>query len=1086
MEPTDLTAEDNGPVPDCFTPPKRRKLLAVQPSPAKYSDLLHAFGARQSPSSASRISSASRMQRELTGRDARPRSSVNYAESTDTSTPNDSPRSNFSYEDAASSKTSSPPKSDNDTGDQLDTTETIVVAPPRSGTRNMPARATRSQMSYAKPVRKITKKKHNIKKRKGNDLLKSDTAPTARNQIRQDIFDHTRPKREAYIMANKDFFLPVLPPSNYLTKLRQSNPEAEVVKYRTVEKQPAGVLATMKPYQLDGLSYLINMHDNGMSCILGDEMGLGKTLQTLSLFQHLAEHEAKSAEPRPHLVVCPLSVLSSWMAETRKWVPGLQAIRFHGPVGERENLKKQLLPPQNSRSQNQAELTPDIIVTTYETFKAEASWFKRAFAWRYCVLDEGHKIKNDGSQMASALQSLQAEYRLLLTGTPLENNMKEMWALLHWLLPDVFPTETSDLFRNAFDIGKGKVSTGFLDSARDLLEILMLRRMKDTIDLGLPPKEEILLYVPLTPVQRFWYTRMLTKTDNALLDDLFKGVTAKVPLPLDSEVDSPAVKAEPYNDDPFAESLQLAQQNIDTERSENTSAYKKLLNMVLQLQRICCHPYLLKPCVPEPYYLGEHVATASGKFIVLRKLVEELVVNRRKKVLIFSGWTKALDMCEDLLALMGANTHDAVFQYLRLDGSTCRAKRNLGIRMFNDMASEFRVMLISTKAGGLGLNLASASSVIFLDEDWNPQITLQAEARAHRIGQKEEVKIYKIITQGTVEEQMMGRIRKKLYLSAKITESMRNVHVNPEIGKKRKRESEVEEEPSLGAGQLKSLLRLGARTLARPEVDLKSMMDWSFEKMLEECRDKPDDVNQDVGEADEQTWLQSMEKVECAVFEGKRVQSELDTKAKQEAELSRADRRIGKNTTVMMDGFAINKESLLCADWEAVPTMAGKDPRLAEPKREKKAQIENQAHCQHCWDGGNLLLCSGCPRSYHYACLPKEFKTKSKSKVGTFFCSQHQCVDCGSKTSEAGGLIYRCRWCENGYCEDCCDWEGTKLVGGTLKEFEMIGFGEISQAWYIECSGCLGRWEEDEGDRQLIAKEKERIEVAYGSFVAQG
>ena len=164
------------------------------------------------------------------------------------------------------------------------------------------------------------------------------------------------------------------------------------------------------------------------------ELTKSQTLQTLALFQHLAENEPTTGENQPHLVVCPLSVLSSWLNEARKWVPHLKVVRFHGPKPEREKLKNHLMATQYPKSKKSSstsitvgrsdEDTVDVIVTTYETFVSEQSWFKRAFAWRYCVLDEGHKIKNDKSDMATALQSLQAEYRLLLTGTPLQNNLK--------------------------------------------------------------------------------------------------------------------------------------------------------------------------------------------------------------------------------------------------------------------------------------------------------------------------------------------------------------------------------------------------------------------------------------------------------------------------------------------------------------------------------------------------------------------------------------------------------------------------------------------------------------------------------------
>lgn len=525
---------------------------------------------------------------------------------------------------------------------------------------------------------------------------------------------------------------------------------------------------------------------------------------------------------------------------------------------------------------------------------------------------------------------------------------------------------------------------------------------------------------------------------------------------------------------------------------QNSGQWKKLMNLVMQLRKVCSHPYILPNAGPDPYYLGDHIKTASGKFIVLDKLVDELVMKQRKKILIFSQFTSTLDLCEDLLMLKDANSMtNAPFRYLRFDGSTGRARRNLGIRMFNDITSEFMVMLVSTRAGGLGINLTSATEVVFMDEDWNPQITLQAEARAHRIGQTNKVTIYKLCSQGTVEEQMMGRIRKKLYLSTKITESMRNIHSAADTGKKRKRGksdgvmSAEQDAPQLDTGSLKSLIRRGAQTLARPEVNVTEMLGWDWETVLEQCKDKPVD-GEAVEDAEdqelEQRWLGTMEKVETAIFEGKRHQKEIEKAVKEQEDLARADRRVGKNTTVMVNGFAINKESMNCGDWEAVPTFAGKDPRLADPVRAKKAQIQNQEFCQHCWDGGDLACCSGCPRAYHIKCMDPEFRAKAKSKL-QFHCPQHMCVDCKSRTSDAGGMLYRCRWCENGYCEDCLDWDSVRLIGRTLPEYEVLGFGPVDQAWYIECPACMKHWEENPDDLQWIKGEQERMEGEYKAFL---
>lgn len=976
--------------------------------------------------------------------------------------------------------------------------------------------------------------KNKSKKSKSKTLLTSDThanhkkptaavVETARNRVRAEIAQYTKPKRDAYLLANKDYFQPLLPNNSYIDKLERINamdPEAvepEEIPFVAITSQPEDVKAVMKPYQLEGLSFLIHMYNNGVSSILGDEMGLGKTLQTLALFQYLVENKPTTGEHRPNLVVCPLSVLSSWMAESRKWVPGLNVIRFHGPKTERERFKQECL-EKKSRYDNPNKPTDDsdridLVVTTYETFTAEQNWFKRIFVWRYCVLDEGHKIKNEKSDISTALHSLSAEYRLLLTGTPLQNNLKEMWALLHWLFPEVFTLDTADSFGKAFDLTKGTVSTNFMDDARRLLELVMIRRMKTSpgVNLNLPPKEEVLLYVPLTPLQRFWYTRLLTKADNATLDDLFSDVKEKEAQALKMEEHDEELlrlekagaaldKAEDVdNTDMWQESRAIIKETLqrnddaaDVKGGDN--AWKKLMNLLMQLRKVCNHPYLLPNAAPSGgiYDIGDHVREASGKFIVLDKLLGELVIKQKKKVLIFSGFTKTLDLVEELLLLKGANSHDAAFRHARLDGSTARAQRNLSIRMFNNMDSEYKVMLLSTRAGGLGINLTSATDVVFMDEDWNPQVTLQAEARAHRIGQTKKVTIYKLCTQGTVEEQMMGRIRKKLYLSAKITESMRNLHSEDNQDKKRKRKSTNEpvvddEAPHLDTASLQSLIRRGAQTLARPEISVSELLGWDWNTTLENCKDKPVDalVAEQHGkteEVDEQKWLNSIEQVQTAVFDGKKHQKALEKKIAEATDLDRKDRRVGKNTTVEVDGFMISKESMGCADWEAVATYAGKDPRLAEPKREKRKPIEHQDFCQSCWDGGDVVLCVGCPRTYHPSCLSKDFQVRAGGM--TFYCPQHECRDCGAKTTDAGGVIFRCRWCENGFCEDCLDWDVAKLIGHTLPEFEMLGFNRVTQAFYIECEHCVRHWEGHPLEKAEVEKQKERIGADYRSMMS--
>ena len=705
------------------TPPsKRRRLMSAVVLPhQKLSDLLSAFGAQRSPSSVSQLKRTSETM-DL----RRQRPEFSYAESETTASPTKSDGSVFDDSPPPSKPSKKVHDGDvaEDDEDEVSEDELVSVTRQSEGTRDLPKRSTRSQISYASPKKPLKKKSKKSKKARKLTSDLDNGAPgnskstpavkTERGEIRSAIAEVTKPKRGAFLLAHKEYFLPLLPETSYLDKLQRLHDMADEDELDTIPvsmtiEQPDGILAEMKPYQLEGLSWLVHMHRNGMPSILGDEMGLGKTLQTLSLFKWLHENEPTD-QCRPFLVICPLSVLSSWMNEAKRWAPSLNIVRFHGPVKERDRLK------QECRTAGK-DAKIDVMVTTYETFVSEQGWFKRAYVWRYCVLDEGHKIKNDQSDVSRALQSMSAEYRLLLTGTPLQNNLHEMWALLHWLYPQVFTADTGDRFKQAFNLTQGKVSRSFMDDARRLLELVMLRRMKSSpgVNLGLPPKEEILLFVPLTPMQRFWYTRFLTRVDSGMLDQLFKGAKAKEikSLQQDAEEDeqnssllkragAELAAADDTAEDVWAESKEIMEKAVENDEAEtNTSDWRKLMNLVMQLRKVCSHPYLLPNAAPEPYYLGDHIKNASGKFIVLDKLLDELVVKQKKKIIIFSGFTMTLNLCEDVLVTKGANAiNDPAFRYLRLDGGTSRARRNLGIRMFNDKTTDFRVMLISTRAGG--------------------------------------------------------------------------------------------------------------------------------------------------------------------------------------------------------------------------------------------------------------------------------------------------------------------------------------------------------------------------------------------------
>ncbi|KAE8859919.1 hypothetical protein PTNB29_07150 [Pyrenophora teres f. teres] len=1122
--------------PQPITPPTKKR-------GGQYQDLLAQFGSQRSAQSATKRRRISTQQEANQGRtialtDAASKPSLrgqptpNYALS-DSSANDDTPDHKPTTVPRRSTRASlgrakpEPPSSEDE------------LAPSARPNRKTSARIS----AYTEELKMEQKGLRRSTRDRKSTILDSDTMPspspkrrrapppkldTARTRLRDEIAKNTKAKANNFLVANKDLFLPLLPKNNTVAKLVAEGKAQPIVGYEELTEQPKGVMATMKPYQLSGLSFLVHLYNNGFSGILGDEMGLGKTLQTLSLFQYLEELDQKkgvtSEESRPYLVVCPLSVLNSWVTEAHKWVPQLKVVRFHGAASERDRLKRVAVGMEDMKgnettrardrkasrkagrkvsklSGDQGSDAPKIIVTTYETFQAEQSWFKHSFAWRYVVLDEGHKIKSSVTQISTALKSISAEYRLILTGTPLQNNLAEMWSLLTWLYPQVFDDKTATLFRESFDLSKGKANKQTMTDARRLLELIMLRRMKDSpsVNLGLPPKEEVLLYVPLTPLQKFWYTRLLTRMDDGILDELFTDGMSKEKGALEQDAKENELLQQMEKMDKvvgpggaegdWKETALIVKQALSKEQADSSSnkgAWKKLMNLVMQLRKCCSHPYQLPGVAPDPYYLGDHIIRASGKFILLEKLLKHTVFAQGKKILIFSSFTRTLDHCEDLLSLI--SNHGERFKSLRLDGSTSRARRNLDIRLFNQKGSDYKVMLLSTRAGGLGINLTSAEDVIFLDEDWNPQITLQAEARAHRIGQTKKVTIYKLCTQGTVEEQMMGRIRKKLYLSAKITESMQSIHGKQAPEAKRGRPSLSEDLPQMDTTQLKTLVRRGAQTLSHPEIDVKEMVSWDLETMMAKCRDKPADMTDSAthSEADEDKWLSTMERVECAVFEGKRHQRQLDTSLKASTSvanilpdnITREDRRKGKNTTVMIDGYAISKESMNCGDWEAVPTFAGKDPRLAEPVRDKRREFGHENHCLECFedaDSGHMVECKSCPRAYHIDCLDSHYKSKVKGLSG-FYCSQHKCSECDKSTNDAGGLIYRCRWCPLGFCEDCLDWDQTELIGENLPEFEVMGEEAMPGGFYIKCPTCVETIAENKEHKEWLQNMEKQYE----------
>eukprot|EP00808_Paulinella_micropora_P029209 g58154.t1 len=463
----------------------------------------------------------------------------------------------------------------------------------------------------------------------------------------------------------------------------------------------------MRHYQLEALNWMIRLHDGKINGILADEMGLGKTLESISLLAYVNHFRGVRD---PHLIIVPKSTSSNWLREIERWAPNLTATIFHGDKDERVQ--------QRAAIERQC---PDVVITTYEMVNIEKALLTK-LQWYFIIIDEAHRIKNEQSKLALAARELRVKRRLLITGTPLQNNLHELWALLNFLLPEMFDSAQS--FEDWFDLTDDESRSKVMDKLHRILRPFLLRRLKADVEKSLPPKVETNLYVGLSAMQREWYSKLLSKDLQALNE---KGVKKM-----------------------------------------------RLLNIVMQLRKCCNHPYLFSGAEPgPPYNEGEHLIENCGKLVLLDKLLKKLWTDGNR-VLVFSQMTRLLDILEDYCCYRG-------FKYCRLDGSTSQEIRDSQMDEFNAPGSEKFIFLLSTRAGGLGINLQTADTVILYDSDWNPQMDLQAMDRAHRIGQKKQVNVFRLITENSVEEKIVERATRKLALDAMVIRQGRLAEKNRQL-----------------------------------------------------------------------------------------------------------------------------------------------------------------------------------------------------------------------------------------------------------------------------------------------------------------
>ncbi|MGE4440097.1 MAG: SNF2-related protein [Desulfomicrobium sp.] len=441
---------------------------------------------------------------------------------------------------------------------------------------------------------------------------------------------------------------------------------------KQVEK-PKGLDATLRPYQLQGVSYLNFLREYHFGGILADEMGLGKTIQTLTFLQYMKEQGHKG----PNLIIVPTSVLPNWEREAQKFVPDMTRLVIYG--ARRENLFKKIE-------------SSELIITTYALLRRDLDELMK-FEFNAIILDEAQNIKNPNTITARSVRKMQARFRLCLSGTPIENTLLELWSLFEFLMPGFLGSQAS--FQKGFvkPIKDGDDdSLGYLKAR---VKPFILRRTKNEVAKDLPPKVENIYYSALLDDQRDLYAALAKKLKEQVLQDV--------------------------------DEKGIGQSQIS------------ILDALLKLRQICCHPRLLKLDMP-----GFNANLSSGKFEAFKDLVTS-IIDDGHKVLVFSQFVQMLHIIRNWL-------HMVEIPFCYLDGTS--KDRFEQVDKFNN-TPEIPIFLISLKAGGTGLNLTSADYVIHYDPWWNPAVEDQATDRTHRIGQTRQVFAYKMICENTVEEKIL-------------------------------------------------------------------------------------------------------------------------------------------------------------------------------------------------------------------------------------------------------------------------------------------------------------------------------------------
>uniref|UniRef100_A0A915AAX0 Chromodomain-helicase-DNA-binding protein 8 n=1 Tax=Parascaris univalens TaxID=6257 RepID=A0A915AAX0_PARUN len=475
---------------------------------------------------------------------------------------------------------------------------------------------------------------------------------------------------------------------------------------------------TLREYQFEGVNWLLYCYYNRQNCILADEMGLGKTVQTICFLQRVYDYGIHG----PFLIVVPLSTIHNWQREFETWTD-MNAIIYHGSAASRQLIQQSefYYRPDDQKISKKNVVKFDALITTFEMVVCDCDILRR-INYHVCVIDEAHRLKNRNCKLLTGgLLSFTVEHRLLLTGTPLQNNIEELYSLLNFLEPEQF--HSSSAFLEQF----GQCQTeDQVQKLQEILKPMMLRRLKEDVEKTLQPKEETIIEIQLSNTQKKYYRAILERN----FSHLCKGTS--VP---------------------------------------------SLMNTMMELRKCCNHPFLINgaeeqiisemktvhPDWSEEELYQHALVQSSGKLVLIAKLLPKLRADGHK-VLIFSQMVRVLDIIEEFLVVQN-------YTFERIDGNVRGDLRQTAIDRFSKKDSDRFVFLLCTRAGGLGINLTAADTVIIFDSDWNPQNDLQAQARCHRIGQTKMVKVYRLITCNTYEREMFDKASLKLGLDKAVLQS---------------------------------------------------------------------------------------------------------------------------------------------------------------------------------------------------------------------------------------------------------------------------------------------------------------------------